>query len=165
LLKALQFTTLRHLDSWSNSTTFTTTHSGSNPITIQSNLGMNFFQKGLLLFCALFAFAGASMAQIVTLDQWNANTSCNICGDAFTSTINSSYDIDDDSIDFTDPIGDDSECITAITLTFNVAAADLQLHTNWGDVNQIDQDFPIELNGYLIGYFDPTELPYICNVC
>ncbi|NNE55666.1 MAG: hypothetical protein HKN32_06575, partial [Flavobacteriales bacterium] len=114
-------------------------------------------------FLVVLALMGS--AQTITLDQWDANTNCSICGDSFTSTINSAYTVDSDAIDFTDPIGDASQCITAITLTFNVAAADYNLSQSWSDVQQIAQAYPIELNGYEIGTFDPEELPYICNVC
>ncbi|MCB0762673.1 MAG: hypothetical protein KDC12_14185, partial [Flavobacteriales bacterium] len=103
---------------------------------------------------------------LVVLDQWSQTSSCQICEDSFTSTINSNYGgANGDVIDFEDPICNPGECVTAVTVTFNVAAADFDLSTSESNVDQINTAYPIEINGYVIGYYDPTELPYICNLC
>lgn len=129
---------------------------------ILSRLGQIFGFGLVLLACLLTASASA---QTITLDQWEDNSYCYIFSDEFTSTINDSYSVSDDSIDFTDPIGSGNGCITSVTLTFNVAAADLALSQTWDAVTQIAQAFPVQLNGVQIGSFDPEEMPYICNLC
>ncbi|MFT5247203.1 MAG: hypothetical protein ACI943_001952, partial [Gammaproteobacteria bacterium] len=102
----------------------------------------------------------------VVLDQWSQENSCEICEDSFTSTINDNYGgSTGDVISFEDPICNPGYCVTAVTVTFNVAAADYDLSQDAGSVDQLDIDYPIEINGYIIGYYNPTELPYTCNLC
>ncbi|NND93935.1 MAG: hypothetical protein HKN45_03665, partial [Flavobacteriales bacterium] len=101
-----------------------------------------------------------------TLDQFDHITGCHICEDDFTSTLNSSYSNNNlDEIDFNDPISDPDQVITSIEVTFNVAAADFDLSQNESYVDDVPYSYPIELNGVLLGHFNPTELPYTCNVC
>jgi len=52
-----------------------------------------------------------------------------------------------------------------VSVTFNVAAADFELDQDAAHVDQLDINYPIELNGQVIGHFNPTELPYTCNLC
>ncbi|MBI1268157.1 MAG: hypothetical protein GC193_12090, partial [Cryomorphaceae bacterium] len=102
----------------------------------------------------------------VVLDQWDNNYNCYICSDGFTSTILAAYGGNaGDVIQFQDPVCNPNECVSSITITFNVAAADYSLSQSWNSVQQIATAYPIEINGQVIGYYDPTELPYICNVC
>jgi len=86
------------------------------------------------------------------LDIWEANSNGLICEDEFTSTTLESYS---DFVSFTDPIGQYGE-ITSFSMEFHVAAC-------YGVAD--NQSYSIELNGQVIGQFNPTELPCVYNVC
>ncbi|MFK7807351.1 MAG: hypothetical protein AB8F74_06050, partial [Saprospiraceae bacterium] len=82
----------------------------------------------------------------VALDIWNYDTNGYICGDYSSSTTQSGYE---DIVHFADPIGNSNKKIKSITAVFNVAAC-------FGEAD--DYAYPIELNGTVIGYFNPTEM-------
>ena len=103
-------------------------------------------------------------------DVWNyVNSSwsgCEICDEAYTSTTDNAYENNNlDHINFTDPLGSSSVCVTEIAVRFRVAASDLEKSTWWSYTDQVNRDYPIELNGVQIGTFDPVEKPFICAVC
>ena len=89
------------------------------------------------------------------IDQWEYQTNGLICGDEFTSTTQNSYS---DIVNIDDPIGDEDQEIKSISLVFNVAACP-------GTYYQNNYNYPIELNGYTIGYYNPTELPCEFDQC
>ncbi|MEZ4800189.1 MAG: T9SS type A sorting domain-containing protein [Flavobacteriales bacterium] len=102
----------------------------------------------------------------IELDIWDNSSSCQICNESFTSSITTAYiNGNKDIVEFTDPNCGNGQCLVGLTVTFNVAAADFDLSQNSSYVDQVSYNYPIELNGVVIGYFNPTELPYTCNVC
>ncbi|WP_227477888.1 PKD domain-containing protein, partial [Winogradskyella immobilis] len=90
----------------------------------------------------------------IPLDIWEADTR-QICNDEFTSTTQDEYE---DIVPFDDPILDSTKEVTSIEIQFNVAAC-------YGTEEQNNHSYPIELNGTVIGYFNPTELPCQTDVC
>ncbi len=112
----------------------------------------------------------ALQAQIVVVDHWtNQHNGCEICGETdWSSTTQTNYN--GDLASFADPINDPFCNINSVSITFNVAACDEQEDTD-GDVNNgatidpITLAYPIEINGVVVGTFDPTELPCSCNYC
>lgn len=103
-------------------------------------------------------------------DVWNQynyyNAGCEICDEGYTSSDDSEWiDNNLDIINFQDPIGNASACVTQVAVRFRVAASDFEkdYYTSW--VNDVNYEFPIELNGVQIGTFDPEELPYWCGIC
>ena len=110
----------------------------------------------------------------IVLDQWNESDNCEICEDSFTSNAknnngpvpNPAYGgLEGDEIDFSDPICTPNACIVGVYITFNVAATDFEFDQDANDIQQLDINYPIEINDQVIGTFDPTELPYTCNIC
>lgn len=112
-----------------------------------------------MVFAFFFMFSNSMQGQgkeskTVVLDVWNFDSNT-ICGDRFTSTTQAPYS---DLASFDDPIEDSSRLITSVDVMFNIAACE-------GTDAQNDYDYPIELNGTIIGYYNPTELPCQVNVC
>ena len=85
----------------------------------------------------------------VALDIWNYDTYGYICGEYSSSTTYGPYS---DIVSFNDPIGNSNKRITSIDVQFNIAACN-------GSASQNATSYPIELNGHIIGYYNPTELP------
>ena len=110
--------------------------------------------------------AGILTTYSITIDQWNSNQNGTICGEFLSSTTDQYYQVNNlDVASFQDPIGNPNEQLIAVKMTFLVAACDYEEDTAASNVDNVDVDYPIELNGYQIGTFDPTELPCIYNVC
>ncbi|MEZ4961538.1 MAG: SdrD B-like domain-containing protein [Saprospiraceae bacterium] len=115
------------------------------------------------------AISDASFTVSVT-DNWNyynqQNANCEICDEGYTSTNDPPYASNNlDILNFTDPIGSATACITELAVTFNVAASDFEKSYSTSQVDNINYYYPIELNGVQIGTFNPKELPYWCNIC
>ncbi len=106
---------------------------------------------------------GTTSSYNVPLDVWTTQIYTVICNDDFASTTDASGYTD--IVNFNDPIGNSSEKINSIKVTLNVSACDLNENTNSSYVSQIDYDYPIMINGYEIGKFDPIEVACALNTC
>ncbi len=99
----------------------------------------------------------------LTIDQWNMTNGGTVCNDDFASTIDSHYQSNNlDLISFGDPTCADA-CVSGVSITFNLAACDYSNSSS--NPSNVNVNYPIELNGVVIGHFNPTELPCTYNVC
>ncbi len=89
----------------------------------------------------------------IGLDIWNYDQNGVICYEYSSSTTHSGYS---DVVTFDDPIENFQKKITSIDVTFNVAAC-------YGSSD--NYSYPIELNGTVIGYYNPTEMSCIYGIC
>ncbi len=107
---------------------------------------------------------------VYVADVWNYynnnNSGCEICDEGYTSSSDPPYISNNlDEIDFNDPINNPGACINEIAVTFKIAASDFEKSYYTSHVDNVNYYYPIELNGVLLGTFNPKELPYICDVC